>query len=222
MYSMVLMVALTAGLDAPAWGHHHPKGPCSGGYCGSYGGGRGCNKACVPTYGGYNDCGCGGYGCGGYGDGGWSCYNGGGPACCGGSLTPAPAAAPAAVKASSDYVVPAPLPSAARTSPSPASDGKELELTSIRAEESRPVSNSARLVVDLPADARLYINGGLYPTRTFRTPALESGKPYHYVVRAEIVRDGRTESETRYVGVTAGDEITVSFQNLDRLVAAKR
>ena len=50
--------------------------------------------------------------------------------------------------------------------------------------------------------------------RTFRTPSLEAGQTYYYVLRAEIVRDGKTYSETKRILVRAGDELAESFKDL--------
>ena len=72
-----------------------------------------------------------------------------------------------------------------------------------------------RLVVDVSADAKLYINGRLMKTtsarRTFDTPAMEKGKTFHYTLRAEALRDGKIVSETREVAVKAGEEMRTSL-----------
>src|SRR5271165_969688 len=66
----------------------------------------------------------------------------------------------------------------------------------------------ARLIVQLPADAQLFLDD--QPTtaraaeRTFVTPNLQSGYLYTYTVRAEITRDGQMRIETEKIDVTAG------------------
>src|SRR5262249_4536033 len=64
-----------------------------------------------------------------------------------------------------------------------------------------PAAAPARLIVNLPADAKLFLDD--QPTtsrateRTFITPALEPGKVYTYKVRVEIGRDGQMLTETK-------------------------
>jgi uncharacterized protein (TIGR03000 family) len=74
---------------------------------------------------------------------------------------------------------------------------------------------SATIQVRLPADARLTFDGE--PTRStsadraFITPPLESGKEFHYTLRAEFVRDGANVTIERRIAVRAGQETTVSL-----------
>jgi uncharacterized protein (TIGR03000 family) len=83
----------------------------------------------------------------------------------------------------------------------------------------------AKLVVELPADAKLYIDDHLMKTtsarRTFSTPALEADKTYYYVLRAEIIRDGKTLSDTKRVIVRAGNEIRANFEEPQMQVVVK-
>jgi uncharacterized protein (TIGR03000 family) len=71
----------------------------------------------------------------------------------------------------------------------------------------------ALLVVRLPANARLFIDGeptrAPGDTRRFISPPLPPGRSYHYVLRAEVVRNGRTYSERREVTVRPGAESEV-------------
>lgn len=73
--------------------------------------------------------------------------------------------------------------------------------------------NTATVVVTLPASAKLTINGwtskNTSETRRFRSPPLEKGRDYYYTVRAEMVRDGQTITQTREVAVRAGQETRV-------------
>jgi uncharacterized protein (TIGR03000 family) len=79
-----------------------------------------------------------------------------------------------------------------------------------------PAAAPATVVVRLPADARLTIDGeptrSTGATRTFLSPPLAAGEAGQYVLRAEIVRDGRTLSLRQRVQVRAG---TVSEARLD-------
>jgi uncharacterized protein (TIGR03000 family) len=79
-----------------------------------------------------------------------------------------------------------------------------------------PGSAQAKVVIEVPAEARLYFDdtpiGGQGKTeRTFVTPPLEQGKDYYYVVKAEVVRDGQTVSESHRLIVRAGTEARASL-----------
>jgi uncharacterized protein (TIGR03000 family) len=73
----------------------------------------------------------------------------------------------------------------------------------------------ATLVVNLPANATLTVNNA--PTtltssrRVFTTPPLQPGKSYYYTLRAEVFRDGQTQTVTRDVYVNAGRATTVTL-----------
>ena len=79
-------------------------------------------------------------------------------------------------------------------------------------------ANTGRVIVQLPADARLYVDGqvaNLTSTpRTFVTPALQPGRDYYYTLRAEAVRDGQVVADSKRVIVRAGAEARVAFDNL--------
>lgn len=86
-------------------------------------------------------------------------------------------------------------------------------------------TNEATIVVTLPADARLAIDGeqtrSTSERRVFITPALENGKEFHYTLKAEVTRDGKTQSFVRQVKVVAGEETQVSIDLPPTTVAAK-
>jgi len=73
----------------------------------------------------------------------------------------------------------------------------------------------ARLLVRLPAAARLTIDGeptrSQGDTRRFVSPPLEPGRRFVYVLRAEMVRDGKKVTEAREVPVRAGEESAVTL-----------
>jgi uncharacterized protein (TIGR03000 family) len=89
-------------------------------------------------------------------------------------------------------------------------------------------ATTAQLVVDLPNDAKLYVDDRAMKSasahRVFTTPVLDSGKTYYYILRAEVVRDGKTVSQDRRVILRAGDRITASFADLgtEAVATAKR
>jgi uncharacterized protein (TIGR03000 family) len=78
--------------------------------------------------------------------------------------------------------------------------------------------DAARVVVKLPADARLYVDDVLCPltskTRSFNTPELEVGRSYYYNLKAEIVREGEKRTATKRVVVEAGKQVTIEFKDL--------
>jgi uncharacterized protein (TIGR03000 family) len=216
MYSLVLLAALSAGPDSAAnWCHGcHGCYGCYGGYgcygcCGCYGG-YGC---CCGGYG-YYDCyschgcyGCYGcYGCTGY----WGCYGCYGYSGCHAYYPPA-YWSPPAVAAPVVGAPVGPAGGAAETPPAgaPKTGGKPDEVS----------LNRAKLVVEVPADARLYIDDQPMKTtaarRVFSTPALEPGQAYYYMVRVEVLRDGKVQSETKRVIVRAGEEVRADFARMD-------
>jgi uncharacterized protein (TIGR03000 family) len=233
MYTVVLMAALTAGSSTPAWGwgcHGGCGGGCHGGLglfrgChggsgGCWGGYGGCSGGYGGCYGGYGGCYGGGYTCyAGYGlacygcygrsgcYGGGGCYNGYGLGCTGSSGVPAYAPAP--------------------VSPSVAPPGKQApEVVPPPKKEDKSASLSqARLIVELPADAKLYVDDRLMRTtserRIYNSPLLEAGQTYYYILRAEVVREGQTLSDTKRVLVHAGDVIQASFRGLESAATAR-
>src|SRR5207302_10528890 len=73
----------------------------------------------------------------------------------------------------------------------------------------------ATIVVTLPADARLTFNGTLTRTtssrRVFDTPPLEPGQNFHYLLTAQITREGQPLTLTQRVNVRAGQTARVAL-----------
>lgn len=71
------------------------------------------------------------------------------------------------------------------------------------------------VVVTLPADAKLTFDD--VPTtstgrrRVFISPALSVGPSFQYVLKAEVMRDGKLVTMRKYLEVRAGDRIEISF-----------
>ncbi|MFO0969428.1 MAG: TIGR03000 domain-containing protein [Gemmataceae bacterium] len=88
----------------------------------------------------------------------------------------------------------------------------------------RRLNNRARVVIDVPADAKLYIDGHLMKTtsarRIFQTPDLVAGQTYFYDLKVEVVREGKTLSETQRVLLRPGYSATASFATMDRAETA--
>lgn len=76
-------------------------------------------------------------------------------------------------------------------------------------------SDAAVLVVNLPADATLTIDGqkteSTGPRRVLVSPSLPQGKEFTYELKARIMKDGKSSEETKTVKVKAGQEIPVNF-----------
>jgi uncharacterized protein (TIGR03000 family) len=86
-------------------------------------------------------------------------------------------------------------------------------------------ANTAKLYVTLPADAKLAIDDN--PTvstselRVFETPSLTPGKTFHYVLKATVVRDGKTETVTKKVAVRAGEDTRVQIEMPEAVAVMK-
>jgi uncharacterized protein (TIGR03000 family) len=213
---MVLMAALTAGGHAPGWSC--PAGCQTGesshalyktaGCFGCYGGWGGCwgkggcfGASCygaVTFWGG----GWGGWTSGGFY--GWSAYPAAQRPVPGTPYEPImPGARAGMAVPSSPETVPAARPAGSSAS------------------GLRP--SRARMIVELPVDARLYVDDQLVNTTTprpvFSTPELDQGKVYYYMIRVELQRNGQTHSETRRIVLRNGEEVVQSFADLGRLTS---
>ncbi|HEY1860747.1 MAG TPA: TIGR03000 domain-containing protein [Gemmataceae bacterium] len=195
MYSVVLMAALTTGGTAPDCGWL--RACCHASY--SCAGCRGCTgcAGCTGCYGGgcWGNC-YGGFYSGCYGST-YSCYGCYGCQGCYGCYG----------CVGSTYIAPSVMPPAGGT------DTKEKT----DKETARP--SKAKLVVELPADSKLYIDDQLMKSstsvRSFSTPELELGQAYYYILRVEVARDGKTYQETKSVVIRAGEQIRASFTDLE-------
>jgi uncharacterized protein (TIGR03000 family) len=203
MYGVVLMAAMTAGSASPdccfsQWRSHGCNGGCYGGCNGGcYGGGYGgCYGGCYGGgcygggYGGGYSC-YGAYGC--YGCyGGWSCY-GSGYSCYGSN-------------GYSPYHQMVPMDPKGEKLPLPKTD-----------KDAKDDTSRAKVIIDVPAEAKLYIDDKLMPTkagkRTFVTPALKPGS-YYYDVKLVLVRDGQVQTETTRVVLRPGEVVAASFPGL--------
>jgi len=211
MYSVVLAAMLTTTPATPQWGWGcHGCHGCHGCWsCHGCHGCYGCWGSCYGCYGG------GGWGYGGYSYGnyaaapGWptwyGCYGGafgcagGGYACLGcygcygwGGYVAATPVLPARGGAGDR------MP-AATAGPAPAT-----------------------VVVQLPPDAKLYVEGkavALDEQRSFTTPRLDAATPYTYTLKAQVVRNGRLFNATKDVEVRAGETTRVAFRDLEPAAA---
>ena len=76
-------------------------------------------------------------------------------------------------------------------------------------------TGAARIVVSLPSDAKLTIDGDATTStsdqRVFVSPSLPTGQEFHYTLKAEIVVNGKTEIVSEVVTVRAGEETRITL-----------
>ncbi len=79
-----------------------------------------------------------------------------------------------------------------------------------KVQEAKDEANLATIAVTLPDGALLTFDGATTvstgPRRVFTSPALEPGKDFHYMVRAQVTRDGKTETASKRITIRAGEE----------------
>jgi uncharacterized protein (TIGR03000 family) len=84
-----------------------------------------------------------------------------------------------------------------------------------RPKKTTQLEDRASVVVNLPADARLTVDGQVTTStsaqRRFITPPLRTEGESYYTFRVEIVRDGQTQSAVQEVAVRRGQETQVTF-----------
>jgi uncharacterized protein (TIGR03000 family) len=214
MYGVILMAALTT---APTTQGHCFRGRachgCHGGYAtrytchGCYGGYNGCH-GCYGAWGGYYGAHYGGHYSGGFVvcHGCYGCY--GGHSCYG-------------IPTHSAFVEPAPPSGAPRY---PSNGSKKIDSKPGKIEQTPPPREKqdeqarARITVEVPADAKVYIDDQLMHSqsarRTYQTPDLQSGQFYFYDVRAEVIRNGQLVSQSQRIILRPGRASVASFANL--------
>jgi len=81
-------------------------------------------------------------------------------------------------------------------------------------------TDRAQITVKLPAGATLFVDDRKSPSndpvRKFSTPPLPAGRDFAYLMRAEIVRNGQTETFTQKVPFRAGERVDVDFTGVGR------
>jgi len=228
------MAALTAGGQTPdfhhnasrcgcqdsSWGHSHGcYGTCYGSCYGNYGidAGYGCYGSCAGNYFGYPGSGWGGAGCTGgcYGSYGYADYSSSGCNGCSGSYG-----------AGSPYFSTTPgtvVPSSPIIAPDRKSETLPLPNKKPGSESLAPAK--AKLIVEVPAGAKLYIDDRSMNTpsehRVFQTPTLQQGQTYFYEVRVEVNHDGKALSQTKRVLLRAGQEVRADFKDMETTATAK-
>ena len=223
MYSVVLMAALAASGQTPDWGGRQYLGNCYGGCYGNYGiDSYGCygscwgnSYTCSGCYGScFGTCWGSGYGC--YGNYPWEYSSCGCHGCLGAESAYFPTA-----PAYGPPVVAPPEPPGKTVEPPKGEPLPEPKKTS---PEGLAPTN-ARLIVEAPADARLYIDDRAMKTeaevRTYQTPELDPGQTYFSDVRVELERDGKTLTASKRVLVKAGQDAHADFKDMETTATAK-
>lgn len=197
MYSFVLMMALSGGVEAPA---AHGCHGCSGAYSGCSGA-----SACHSCRGGRRTARHG-------------CHSSRGSRGCHGCQTVYVVVChgcSATRGCAGGYVPPPPPP--------PGTGPKKPE--PIKKPTEQKESNApapAQIIVSLPADAALFIDDtttlATSAQRIFVTPELEPNKDYYYTLKAEWVRDGERVTASRRVPLRAGQDTQVVFESTNTSV----
>lgn len=96
-----------------------------------------------------------------------------------------------------------------------------------RDEQAAVPADRSRLVVSVPADARLWVDQVECPlpgaVRSFDTPNLDPQMNYSYTLRVAVQRNGQTVEDSRRVQLIPGQQIQVDFSGIGatRTVAAE-
>ena len=87
-----------------------------------------------------------------------------------------------------------------------------------RAARKSPTASPARLTIEVPADATLFVDGQLTKgdgaSRNFHTPELPIDQTFFYDLKAEVVVAGKVVTETKRVLVRSGEVLSESFPKL--------
>jgi uncharacterized protein (TIGR03000 family) len=230
MYSVVLMAALTAGGQAPdfhhnasscgcqesSWGHSHGcYGTCYGSCYGNYGldAGYGCYGSCAGNYYGIPAGWGGSYG-GCYSNYGYADYSSSGCNGCSGSYG-----------AGSPYFSTAPETVVPSSPVGPDHKAEPLPLPNKKPGTESLAPSKAKLIVEVPAGAKLYIDDRSMTTpseyQVYQTPTLALGQTYYYEVRVEVNHDGKALSQTKRVLLRAGQEVRADFKDMATTATAK-
>jgi uncharacterized protein (TIGR03000 family) len=82
----------------------------------------------------------------------------------------------------------------------------------------------AKVRIDMPADAKLFVDGMLMKTtsavRLFQTPVLNPNQTYYYELKAELTRNNQTYTDVQRIVVRPGEQASASFAGLEQRAAA--
>jgi uncharacterized protein (TIGR03000 family) len=115
------------------------------------------------------------------------------------------------------YVVPAKTPEVKKDMPK----GEKID----GPKKTGAVNVPATIIVSLPTDARLSVDGTMTTStserRTLVTPVLEGDSTYVYTMQAEVTREGRVMTQTQQVTVRGGEISNVQFNFSTQSVASR-
>jgi uncharacterized protein (TIGR03000 family) len=84
-----------------------------------------------------------------------------------------------------------------------------------KTEKKTQIDAPATIVVELPADATLTVDGAATTStsdlRYLVSPVLPVGRDFHYTLNAQVVREGKPVQFEQIVTVRAGEESRVSI-----------
>jgi uncharacterized protein (TIGR03000 family) len=102
------------------------------------------------------------------------------------------------------------------------SHGPVIEGTII---SSDTTNRPATVVVKADKEVKIKVNGQATPRRSnedsYQSPALIPGRSYSYTVVAEVTREGKTQTETKEILVSAGRSTVVDFSTLGTTAKAE-
>jgi len=94
-----------------------------------------------------------------------------------------------------------------------------------RENETAVPQTKARVVVTLPAEARLWVDQMECPlpgaVRSFDTPDLSPQQNYAYTLRIAVQRNGQTVEESRRVALVPGERVEVDFTGVGAIRTAQ-
>ncbi len=235
MYGIVLMAAMAGGVEAPEFGRRGCS--CSSCYCScsscysycscsswcscsSCKGSRR-HSRCHGCHGCHSSCHCSGYsychgcsGCHGYCHGGGYCSGYCSGYCTGGYCSGYCTGGYCTGGYCTGCYGGCAVPYAAPIMKAP-EGGKVIEEKKIEKKQEGSVAAPARIIVNLPANAKLTVDGEMTTstsaTRVFESPTLPAGRLFTYTLKAEYNRDGRNVVVAKDVKITAGETVNVSL-----------
>ncbi len=90
-------------------------------------------------------------------------------------------------------------------------------------EEGAVSPRNSRIIVSLPADAKLFVDNVECPLpgniRTFNTPNLDPSRVYMYTMRVELARDGQTVRDSQQITIVPGVDVQVNFNKVTQTAA---
>ena len=82
----------------------------------------------------------------------------------------------------------------------------------------------AKVRIEMPADAKLFVDGMLMQTtsavRLFQTPLLNPNQTYYYELKVELTRNNQTYTDVQQIVVRPGEQASASFAGLEQKAAA--